>query len=183
MFRSAFRGAVAASLIFAALSAVPAFAQTPGDGLKIGQRACYGLAAPKGRVTTLSLELHREDVNGTGEATMWGALHARMKGDKRTSFVKDGCEKQPDGSLRCSIACDGGAFMISADGQTVTVKVGDDGVRVRSCGSRLKALGTALIKPADIGGSVQLTPRPAATCRTPMARFEKLLKAEEEGND
>ncbi|WP_342362709.1 hypothetical protein [Terrarubrum flagellatum] len=184
-------GAACAAMSFATLVSSAAAQSAPADQLKSGERACYGASlgkadlarAPKGAISEVLVELHRELLNGADD-TVWGALHVRLKGAGKSAFVKDGCQKQQDGSLRCSIACDGGAFMISNAGDgAISLAVGEDGVRVRTCGSSLKQLGTALLKPADIAIASKLTPRPASQCRQPMARFEKLLEKEEAGID
>lgn len=174
----------ALAFVALALTAAPAAAQSsPVDNLKVGQRACYGVKLTgadlakqaKNGVVTANVELHREDAE-----VVWGALHVRLKGGGRSAFVKDGCQKQADGSLRCSIACDGGTFTVSSAGaDAISLAVADDGVRVRTCGSSLKQLGTALLTPANIAPIARLTPRPLSECRAPMARFEKLLEAEE----
>lgn len=181
----------ALALVALAFAAAPAVAQSsPVDALKAGERACYGVKLggadaaklAKGAVTTAHVELHREQSDSG--SVVWGALHVRLKGGNKTAFVKDGCEKQPDGALKCSIACDGGTFIVSsAGGDAIALAVSGDGVRVRTCGSSLKQLGTALLTPANIAPIARLTPRPASECRTPMARFEKLLEAEEAAID
>lgn len=159
--------------------------QSPGEQLKDGESACFGATVapaelarlPKGAISQAMIEIRREgDIR-------WGAVLVRLKGDRKTAFVKDGCEKQSDGSLRCSVACDGGFFSLAARENGVTLTVGDDGLRVRTCGSSLKQLGTAVLKPADIRLVANLEPRPARECRTPMRRFEVLLQKEEAAID
>lgn len=181
-------GAAAFCLLLALTSGAAQAA--PGAALKAGERACYGVTLTgaerarqtKGAVVAALVELHRERINGD-EKTLWGALHVRLQGSGKAAFVKDGCQTQPDGALRCSIACDGGAFLVrSADGG-VTLSASDDGVRVKSCGSSLKQLSAATLTPADLSPLPRLQPRPASECRAAMARLEKLLAAEEAGEN
>lgn len=160
----------------------------PGADLAPGGRACFGLKVaeaepgklPAHGVTRMLIELHNEQFDGQ-DPILWGRFYAEVNGEPNPGYVYDGCGPgDTRGTLHCGLSCDDGSITLAPGPEGgMTIAVGADGARLKTCGSSIAEIGGFVIAPGDLPQGATLSPRNESECRAAMEHFEKLLAEEE----
>jgi hypothetical protein len=96
-------------------------------------------AHPKQRIASMALAV--APVTASGDLRLWPyAMVVRMKGEKAALWQTETCQADEAGALRCTVACDGGHFTLSAPetGSGLRLELSDHYTLQGGCGDDRK---------------------------------------------